>query len=276
FGGTAASLREATYLPLPEPEPGALGEAAAEAVLEKLGAYDGLLVGCGLGREEATGEFLRHLLGLGGTKRRLGVGFLSQLGREEQPKHRPGVGFRSGREAKPEPAAEKPAEEQHDPGSLPLVIDADGLNLLAGVEDWAVKLRERPTVLTPHPGEMARLLGVERIGEDAAEVAASAAAEWGVVVVLKGAHTVVAAPDGQVALHGAANAALATAGTGDVLAGLIVGLLAQGLAPFDAARLGVGVHGLAGRLLSDELGDRGVVAGDLLPRLPLAFRRLVG
>jgi ADP-dependent NAD(P)H-hydrate dehydratase / NAD(P)H-hydrate epimerase len=96
------------------------------------------------------------------------------------------------------------------------------------------------------------------------------------VVVLKGATTIVADPEGRCAIHDGGNAALATAGTGDVLAGAIAGLLAQGLAPFDAAVLGVYLHAAAGQLVRDELGDMGAIASDLLPRLPLAIKSLKG
>jgi NAD(P)H-hydrate epimerase len=105
-------------------------------------------------------------------------------------------------------------------------------------------------------------------------VAKEAAMHWQQVVVLKGATTVIADPEGRVRVNDGGNPALATAGTGDVLAGAIAGLLAQGLAPFDAATLGVYLHSAAGRLVRDELGDMGALAGDLLPRLPLAIRAL--
>ena len=129
-------------------------------------------------------------------------------------------------------------------------------------------------MLTPHPGEMKRLLGVDELDADHVRVAEHAANTWGQVVVLKGATTIVAEPEGHSAVNDGGNAALATAGTGDVLAGAIAGLLAQGLAPFDAAALGVYLHSAAGRLVSDDLGDMGALASDLLPRLPLAIRNL--
>ena len=129
-------------------------------------------------------------------------------------------------------------------------------------------------LLTPAVGGMARLLGVEEIERDHARVAADAAKRWGQIVVLKGPQTIVAHPEGQVLVHDGANPALATAGTGDVLAGAIAGLLGQGLAPFDAAALGVFLHASAGRMLRDELGDAGALASDLLPRLPLAIKEL--
>jgi ADP-dependent NAD(P)H-hydrate dehydratase / NAD(P)H-hydrate epimerase len=153
-----------------------------------------------------------------------------------------------------------------------LVVDADGLNALARLPEWWTRLPPG-VVLTPHPGEMARLLGgqlVSGCGPERVALAREQAARWGHVVVLKGACTVVAAPDGATALFWPPNPALATAGTGDVLAGTIAGLLAQGLEPAAAARVGVYLHGQAGQLAREALGVAGVVAGDLLAQLPVA------
>jgi ADP-dependent NAD(P)H-hydrate dehydratase / NAD(P)H-hydrate epimerase len=147
----------------------------------------------------------------------------------------------------------------------PAVLDGGALNLLATEPGWAGGARPGRLVLTPHPREFARLAG-EPVGDDdeeRASRAAAAARELGQIVVLKGARTVVATPDGELAVAPFENPALATAGTGDVLAGAIGGLLAQGLAPFDAARLGVYLHGLAGERLRERLGDAGVLASDL-------------
>jgi NAD(P)H-hydrate epimerase len=153
------------------------------------------------------------------------------------------------------------------------VVDADALNALARADGWSTTLA-RPCVLTPHPGEMSRLLGitVDEVQRDRLRVAAAAAERWGQVVVLKGAHTVVAAPNGRVAVSPHANALLAVAGTGDVLAGAVAGLIAQGVEPFEAAACGVYIHGMAAEELRDELGDRGLLAGDLLPMLPRVIR----
>ena len=159
----------------------------------------------------------------------------------------------------------------------PLVVDADGLNILSGWPDWHERLPPG-TVLTPHPGEMARLMGcsTREVQEDRVEVARRQARAWGHVVVLKGAYTVVAAPDGRVVLEPFANPGLATGGTGDVLAGIIVALRAQGLPPFEAAVAGAYLHGLAGELARVDLGEAGMAAGDLLRYLPQAQRRLGG
>ena len=154
----------------------------------------------------------------------------------------------------------------------PLVVDADGLNTLAQNEGWWDRLGAN-AVLTPHPGEMARLIGAAA-DEDRIALATWFASTWGKVVVLKGAHTVVAFPDGGAVLSPFANPGLATAGTGDVLAGVIAGLVSQGLSLADAAALGVFLHGSAGERVRSELGDTGMVASDLLPALPHAINAL--
>ncbi|MBT9162967.1 MAG: Bifunctional NAD(P)H-hydrate repair enzyme Nnr [Dehalococcoidia bacterium] len=130
-------------------------------------------------------------------------------------------------------------------------------------------------VLTPHPGEMSRLTGdpVAEIQKGRLETALKAAAEWKQTVVLKGAYTVLASSEGQGRICGTANPGLASAGTGDVLSGVIAGLMAQGLSPFDAASCGVYLHAMAGELVKAEIGDTGMVASDLLPRLPLVIKR---
>ncbi|MYB49861.1 MAG: NAD(P)H-hydrate dehydratase [Dehalococcoidia bacterium] len=157
----------------------------------------------------------------------------------------------------------------------PLVIDADGLNILASSSEWWNEF-SREAILTPHPGEMARLTGLstKEIQERRVEIAVESAEKWRKIVVLKGAFTVVAYPDGSSRLSPFANPAMATAGTGDVLAGTIAGLLAQGVEPEDAAALGVYLHGLAGERASADLGDAGMLAVDLLPELPRAIRDL--
>jgi ADP-dependent NAD(P)H-hydrate dehydratase / NAD(P)H-hydrate epimerase len=166
----------------------------------------------------------------------------------------------------------------------PVVLDAEALRTLASADGWWSRVT-RPCVLTPHAGEFARLRAGS--GHDPAEdgdlgsddearvkAASAAAAEWHQVVVLKGANTVIAAPDGAVSLAPFENPAMASGGTGDVLAGTIGGLLAQGLAPYDAARLGVYLHGLAGEAVRERIGDAGLLAGDLPDALPMGRRRL--
>jgi NAD(P)H-hydrate epimerase len=146
----------------------------------------------------------------------------------------------------------------------PTVLDADALNALEPEPTWLGQL-PAPVILTPHPGEMARLCGltVEDVQGDRIGLAAAKAAAWGVVVVLKGARTVVAVRGRPVSVIPTGNAGMATGGTGDVLAGLCGALLAGGLAPFDAARVAAWVHGAAGDLVAERLGERGLLAGDL-------------
>ena len=161
------------------------------------------------------------------------------------------------------------------PGLPPLVLDADGLNILARLPDWWRKIPDN-VVLTPHPGEMSRLCGLslDEVQSDRPGVARKFAAAWQKTVVLKGAYTVIAAPDGRCRISPFANPGLASAGTGDVLAGVIAGLAAQGLDLFDAASLGVYLHGAVGEKIRNELGDAGMLASDLLPALPVIIKQL--
>jgi hydroxyethylthiazole kinase-like uncharacterized protein yjeF len=239
----AAHLTEATYVLLPHAM-GVLSPEAASVLQEELEGYDALLIGPGLGREDETAAFIEKLLG--GGERRRSVGFLN------------GEGSGSAR------------------SDLPvLVVDADGLNILSGMKDGLTRIPPR-TILTPHPGEMARLMGasIADVQEARLAVARSRAAEWGHIIVLKGAYTIVAEPDGRTVIEPFANPGLATAGTGDVLAGTIVALRAQGLGPFEAAAAGAYIHGLAGELARQRIGTAGMVAGDVLACLPDAMQRL--
>jgi NAD(P)H-hydrate epimerase len=156
--------------------------------------------------------------------------------------------------------------------SIPMVVDADGLNALAS-DLSALKGRQGPLILTPHPGEMARLLGTssEEVQKQRFAAASDFAREWNVIVVLKGPHTLVAAPDGAIAINPTGNPGMATAGAGDILTGVIASLLAQGLSPWDAARLGVYLHGLSGDLAARTHGEVGLIASDLIERLPEAL-----
>jgi NAD(P)H-hydrate epimerase len=149
------------------------------------------------------------------------------------------------------------------------VIDADALNALAGLDDGVERVPAN-AVLTPHPGEMARLMGatVDDVQRRRLEIAKEAAAKYGCTVVLKGAHSVIAAPGGAACLSPFANPLLATAGSGDVLSGMIGAYLAQGLAPFEAACMGVYLHGAAGEALKEEYGEAGLLAGEIGARLP--------
>lgn len=156
---------------------------------------------------------------------------------------------------------------------VPLVIDADGLNCLASHPETLRRARV-PVIVTPHPGEMSRMSGKSTAEVQAARLDAPRefARTYGVTVVLKGAHTVTAQGSGDVHLNLSGNPGMATGGSGDVLTGVVGGLLAQGLDPADAARAGVYLHGLAGDLAAGERGAVGLIAGDLLDQIPRAIR----
>ncbi len=152
----------------------------------------------------------------------------------------------------------------------PLLVDADGLNALSARREVLAR-PGGPRILTPHPGEFARLLGQDRVAAEEREAAAvEMAARCGVVLVLKGHRTLVT--DGQRQwINTTGNPGMATGGSGDVLTGLIAALACQGLSPLDAARLGVYLHGLAGDLAAAELGQESLAASDLIGYLPRAF-----
>ncbi|MGM0400976.1 MAG: NAD(P)H-hydrate dehydratase [Chloroflexota bacterium] len=243
YDSVTTKLTEATFLVLPD-EMGALTPAALPLIAEQAEDYDVLLVGPGLGMDQKTGAFVQTLL------------------KGETKVQRPSLGFE---------VSEPEVEKIFTPP--PLVIDADALNLMADKGEW---WKEIPTgsVITPHPGEMARLLHCEigDIESDRIGTAVDTAENWGCTVVLKGAYTVVASPTGEATVIPFANPALATAGTGDVLAGAITGLMAQGLSGYEAAVCGAYIHGLAGE--KQACGNGGMMAGDLLPELPTIVKRL--
>ncbi len=157
--------------------------------------------------------------------------------------------------------------------TVPLIIDADGLNALVGHAD-ILKRAKAPVILTPHPGEMGRLLGIPSadVQKDRINISSAFAIKFNVVLVLKGAATVVATPDGRVSINSTGNPGMATGGTGDVLTGMIGGFLAQGHTAAQAAQLGVYLHGLAGDLAAKEKGEAAMIAGDLIEKIPEALR----
>jgi NAD(P)H-hydrate epimerase len=157
-----------------------------------------------------------------------------------------------------------------------MVVDADALNALAGSPD-ALRKARAPRVVTPHPGEMARLLGTsaDEVQRDRVGTAQRFAKAHGAVVVLKGAGTVIATPEGTAFINTTGNPGMATGGTGDVLTGVIGGLLAQGCGPTEAACLGVHLHGLAGDLAAKEKGEAGLIAGDVIEKLPEAIQQII-
>lgn len=157
----------------------------------------------------------------------------------------------------------------------PCIIDADALNAIAKDTSVMPSSAEH-IVLTPHPKELSRLLdcSVQEIQEDRINAASKAAEKFGCVVVLKGAHSVVASPDGDLFINPTGNAGMASAGAGDVLSGIIGGLLAQGLKPIDAATVGVYLHGAAGDYAALELGETGMIAGDMMSAIPFAISNI--
>ncbi|UFS70890.1 NAD(P)H-hydrate dehydratase [Geomonas sp. RF6] len=159
---------------------------------------------------------------------------------------------------------------------LPLVLDADALNALALAPELLLKRRGAVTVLTPHPGEMARLIRgtIADVERDRLGVARDFAVRYGVHLVLKGSGSVVAAPDGSVSINGSGNAGMASGGMGDVLTGLLVSLLGQGYPPFQACQLGVFLHGYAADLIARERGMAGMKATEVQESLPAALGHL--
>jgi NAD(P)H-hydrate epimerase len=158
---------------------------------------------------------------------------------------------------------------------IPTVLDADGLNALAINRDRISPIRA-PLILTPHPGELARLRQTTTalVQADRLTAAQETAQAYQACVVLKGAHTIIAEPDGTLSINLTGNPGMATAGSGDVLSGVIGTLLGQGYPPSMAARIGVYVHGLAGDLAATALGERSLIAADLLDMLPHAFQQI--
>lgn len=248
-GLLAPQLAEATWILLPH-EIGLLNEDAVEVLMEGLEGVDAVLIGPGLGQDKPTRRFMGRLLGLEVTANRGKLGFVAK-------------------------------EEEASPSEVglpPAVLDADALKLLKDIPEWNERL-PAGSILTPHPGEMAILSGEDKdeIQNRRVDVAREFAKSWGHVLVLKGAFTVVAGPEGRTVVLPFATSALATAGTGDVLAGAILGLRAQGVAPFEAAVLGCYLHGRAGEIAAFGLGsEAAVVAGDVADALAEAIHDLGG
>jgi NAD(P)H-hydrate epimerase len=242
-GALAGQFPEATWVLLPH-EMGVISSGAADVLKKNLERATALLIGPGLGLEDTTRDFIANLLN--STK--------------DKPVH--------GRMGFVQADGGRPAGKSV---ALPaIVFDADGLKLLAKIPDWP-KLLPAPAILTPHPGEMSVLTGLatDEIQKDRLTIARKFAQEWGHVVVLKGAFTVIAAPDGRTTTIPVATAALARAGTGDVLAGLITGLRAQGVDAYDAARTGAWIHAQAGLTAAGFQGSlAAVMAGDVLEAIP--------
>lgn len=257
-GAIAPAVIEAAYVLLPETESLAGGRRAVELIGEKLERSAALVVGPGLGDDDSTAGLLGVLFNATPAAAAAAIGFGSSMG------------FSSGNRAGSSPPS-RPASDEERAGPTmgkPVVIDADGLNWLAKQEDWSALLAGQTAVLTPHPGELARLTGtsVDELTADPVAAVRAAAKAAGQTVVFKYGYTAVS--DGErVLVADDAPSSLASAGTGDVLAGTIGALLAQGLAPVDAAGLGVYLGLGAARRVERRTGTLGLVAGDL----PLAI-----
>jgi ADP-dependent NAD(P)H-hydrate dehydratase / NAD(P)H-hydrate epimerase len=231
---------EVTLVILPEGDSTSVATRAAEAIGERLVRSAAMVIGPGLGTDTATAALLGTLFGF--TKARGTIGFGT---------------------APPDPDTTS-LEGTIATAAKPVVVDADALTWLAEQEHWWERVPDRLLVLTPHAGEMSRLVdvNVDEIVANPGLIACQAATRWGQTVVLKGGRTVVASADGAV-VAADAPPSLATAGSGDVLCGSIGGFLAQGLSCPDAAALAVVVGCRAAQRVSEQFGTLGVVAGDL-------------
>jgi NAD(P)H-hydrate epimerase len=234
----AGQLPEAIWLLLNDDD-GVISENASDLIAEQFSKVNALAIGPGLGREETTERFLEAVLfpkSTAGTTRR--VGFLV----EESPKDK---------------------KEKKFPT---IILDADGLRWLAVKKNWSEKYQGN-LVLTPHPGEMAALTGlsIEEIQDNRLTIAAKFAQLWKQVLVLKGALTVIAAPDGRINVVPVADSALAKAGSGDVLSGMIASLIGQGVDDFEAASAAAWLHARAGQRAVGQVGNRSsVMATDII------------
>jgi hydroxyethylthiazole kinase-like uncharacterized protein yjeF len=241
----AGHFPEATWVLLPH-EMGVISPEGVSIIDQYLAKATAMLFGPGVGQENPTRDFLMRLLTHQSKIRREKIGFVQEKGTQSASL-----------------------------SSLPpMVIDADGIRLLAKIKDWLRYLPEN-TILTPHPGEMSALSGlpVAEIQKNRIETAKKYASLWNCVVVLKGAYTIIANPEGIISVVPVATPALARAGTGDVLAGIVSGLLAQGVSAYNAARAGAWLHAQAGLLAEKLIGNpASVMAGDVLSYLPSVLK----
>mgnify|MGYP002348390962 CR=1 FL=1 len=248
YDGLIGSMPESIWLTLPHTL-GQLNSAAADVVLANLEKTHTLLVGPGMGWDKPAQDFFHSLL-------------------DFSPKSRQGqlTGFIKNEQFEIKETIVQPG----------FVIDADALRILPFVKNWHKKL-EKMAVLTPHPGEMAVLTGLEvdEIQKNRMEIACQFAAKYGHVVVLKGAVTVIASPDGKRAVVPIATPALATAGSGDVLAGIIAGLLAQGADAFESAAAGAWVHAVSGLAAARDHGQTAtIMARDIIAHMPGVLKNI--
>jgi hydroxyethylthiazole kinase-like uncharacterized protein yjeF len=243
----AGQFPESTWILLPH-ELGVISSDAARVVKDNMDRASAVLIGPGFGLEDTTREFLHKLFA-------------------EPIAINPGdIGF----------IHEQTSEQANKKFQKPVVLDADGLKLISKLTGW-YKLLPSPAILTPHPGEMSIISGltIQEIQANRIEIAAEYSKKWGHVIVLKGAYTIISAPDGQIAIVPVATPTLAEAGTGDVLAGTIVGLRAQGVDAFNAACAGAWIHAMAGILAGKRLGNNiSVIASDVLNAIPAVISDL--
>ncbi len=247
YDAIAGQLPECTWIVLPH-STGAISGSASVVIQENLDRVTALLIGPGLGREKDTLEFMKNLLQFEETPiKKTAIGFLGQL---------------------------KKTENKESLNQPTLVFDADALRLLSNIDDWHQMLKNR-AVLTPHPGEMAALTGltIDEVQNDREGIAKDFAAKWGHVVVLKGAVTIIASPDGETAFIPIATPALASAGTGDVLSGMITGLIGQGMVAFDAAVAGAWLHARAGVAAATKQGQTiSITASDVISEISFVLK----
>ena len=247
YDAIAGQVPECTWIVLPH-SIGVINSTASAVIQKNLDRVGVMLIGPGVGQEKETLDFLKDLIQFEETFTRKGeIGFSSQSKIVEQSKR-----------------LNQPT----------MVFDADALNLLPHINNWYQMLKQM-AVLTPHPGEMAVLTGltIDEVQKDREGVANNFATKWGHVVVLKGAVTIIASPDGKAAFIPIATPALASAGTGDVLSGMITGLVAQGMKAFDAAVAGAWLHARAGVAAAKKQGQTiSVTASDVIGQIPVVLK----
>ncbi len=247
YDAIAGQLPECTWIVLPH-SMGVINSNASAVIQENLDRVGVMLIGPGVGQEKETLEFLTDLLLF-----------------KEAHTGKAAIGFSS---------QSKIMEKTKRYDQPTLVFDADALKLLPNIKNWHHTLKQM-AVLTPHPGEMAVLTGltIDEVQKDRESVVKNFAAKWGHVVVLKGAVTIIASPDGRTAFIPIATPALASAGTGDVLSGMIAGLIAQGMKAFNAAVAGAWLHARAGVAAALKQGQTGsVIASDVIGQIPYVIK----
>jgi len=247
YDAIAGQVPECTWIVLPH-SMGVISSSASAVIQENLDRVTALLIGPGVGQEKETLDFLKDLLRFDKTHtRKDAIGFSSQSKKVEKIKR---------------------------PNRPTMVFDADALKLLPDIKSWYQMLKQ-PAVLTPHPGEMAVLTGltIDEVQNDREGAVKGFAAKWGHVVVLKGAVTIIASPDGRAAFIPIATPALASAGTGDVLSGMIAGLIAQGMTSFEAAVAGAWLHAQAGVAAAIKQGQTiSITASDVIDQIPFVLK----